>query len=97
MIHRGKSFSWGVTVLISGWYNICRVNVSHLPPFLHCSVSLANCRHHSSLACILSIPLWHLAHESGKVTNAHSTHTDIQRESAHRTHTHLHTCIHRNK
>lgn len=35
MTHRG--FSWGVTVIISGWYSICRVKASHFPPFFHLS------------------------------------------------------------
>lgn len=52
---------------MSGWYNICRVNVSHLPSLFN--LSLANCCHHSPPS-IPSIPLWHLDCMSGKVMNA---------------------------
>lgn len=40
MIHRGRSFSWGVTEFISGGHNICRVNVRLSPPFFHLPPSL---------------------------------------------------------
>lgn len=84
----GESFSWGVTEFISGGYNICRVKEDFSLP---CTVSLANCHHHSSPAYILCIPLWHLAPEKQKVANMH---IHKLRESAHCTHTFTLTSLH---
>lgn len=89
MIHMGESFSWGVTEFISGGYNICRVKEDFSLP---CTVSLANCHHHSSPAYILCIPLWHLAPEKQKVANMHWT-AHSQTERKYTLHTHLHTHI----